>query len=147
MLTQTLEGDWSDHMQNHQADSPLYVWPDVWSADLHLFIKNMVIHDTKCPYWDQVSLNNTKQSKTVTKDVFSYKSCIKESVLKCPTHVTWVVKQWWCRGGTVFSLQSSLRITISIVIFTLWTLNDLQSPVNGHGNKCYIPLLQKMKNN
>ena len=26
-------------MQNHQADSPLYVWPDVWSADLHLFIK------------------------------------------------------------------------------------------------------------
>ena len=26
-------------MQNHQADSPLYVWPDVWSADLHLFMK------------------------------------------------------------------------------------------------------------
>ena len=24
------------------------------------FIKNMVIHDTECPYWDQVSLNNTK---------------------------------------------------------------------------------------
>ena len=51
-------------MQNHQADSPLYVWPDVWSADLRLFIKNMVIHDTKCPHWDQVSLNNTKTNKT-----------------------------------------------------------------------------------
>ena len=38
--TQTLEEYWSDHMQNHQADSPLYVWPDVWSADLHLFVKN-----------------------------------------------------------------------------------------------------------
>ena len=50
-------------MQNHQADSPLYVWPDVWSADLHLLIKNMVIHDTECPYWDQVSLNNTNQTK------------------------------------------------------------------------------------
>ena len=33
--------------------------PDVWSADLHLLIKSMVIHDTECPYWDQVSLNNT----------------------------------------------------------------------------------------
>ena len=68
--TQTPEDDWSDHMQNHQADSPLYVWPDVWSADLlsdvwsadlHLFIKRMPIHDTEWPYWDQVSLNNTNQ--------------------------------------------------------------------------------------
>ena len=52
------EEDWSDHMQNHQAESPLYVWSDVWSADVHLLIKSMVIHDTECPYWDQVSLNN-----------------------------------------------------------------------------------------
>ena len=36
---------------------------DVWSADLHLFIKNMVIHDIECPYWDQMSLNNTNQTK------------------------------------------------------------------------------------
>ena len=60
---QSPEEDWSDHMQNHQADSPLYVWPDVWSADLHLLIKSMVIHDAECPYWDQVSLNNTNQTK------------------------------------------------------------------------------------
>ena len=26
------------------------------------FIKCMVIHDTECPYWDQVSLNNTNQT-------------------------------------------------------------------------------------
>ena len=50
-------------MQNHQADSPLYAWPDVWSADLHLLVKSMVIHDTECPYWDQVSLNNTNLTK------------------------------------------------------------------------------------
>ena len=30
---------------------------------LHLLIKSMVIHDTKCPFWDQVSLNNTNQTK------------------------------------------------------------------------------------
>ena len=35
--TQTPEENWSDHMQNHQADSPLYVWPDVWSADLQVY--------------------------------------------------------------------------------------------------------------
>ena len=47
----------------YEVDSPLYVWPDVWSADLHLLIfKSMVIHDTECPYWDQVSLNNTNQT-------------------------------------------------------------------------------------
>ena len=27
------------------------------------FRKSMVIHDTECPYWDQVSLNNTNQTK------------------------------------------------------------------------------------
>ena len=65
MPTQTPEEDWGDHMQTYQADSPLYVCPDVWSADLHLFIKSMVIHDTKCPYGDQVSLNNTKPNQTL----------------------------------------------------------------------------------
>ena len=62
--TQSPEENWSDYMQNHQADSPLYVLPDVWSADLHLLIfKSIVIRDTECPYWDQVSLNNTNQTK------------------------------------------------------------------------------------
>ena len=67
MSTQTLEEDWSDHMQNHQADSSLYVWASVWSADLHLVLKSVVIHDTECPYWDQVSLNNTKPNQTLEK--------------------------------------------------------------------------------
>ena len=58
---------------------PLYVWPDVWSADLHLCIKNMVIHDIECPYWNQMSLNNTNQptnqpftSSTVFYFIFLY---------------------------------------------------------------------------
>ena len=43
---------------NHQADSPLYVCV---MSDLVIckFWKSMVIHDTECRYWDQVSLNNT----------------------------------------------------------------------------------------
>ena len=31
--------------RSHQADSQLYVWPDVWSGDLQVQ-KSMVIHDT-----------------------------------------------------------------------------------------------------
>ena len=48
---------------SHQADSPLYVWPDVWSGDLQVW-KSMVIHDTECPYWDQVSLNDPNPNPT-----------------------------------------------------------------------------------
>ena len=46
-------------MCNHQADSPLYVWPGVWSVDLQVLKKSIVIHDTECPHWYQVSVNNT----------------------------------------------------------------------------------------
>ena len=46
---------------NHQADSPLY---DVMMFDLVIckFRKTVAKHDTKCPYWDQVSLSNTNQT-------------------------------------------------------------------------------------
>ena len=29
------------------------------------FRKSMIIHDTECPYWDQVSLNNTSTNSTL----------------------------------------------------------------------------------
>ena len=38
---------------SQQADSPLYAWSDVWSGDLQVQ-KSLVIHDTECPYWNQV---------------------------------------------------------------------------------------------
>ena len=80
-------------MQNHQADSPLYVCPDVWSVDLHLFIQNMVIHDTKCPYWDQVSLNNTKQtpSATLYECQISIKCTIQSQIVK-PGQILYLIK-------------------------------------------------------
>ena len=45
---------------NHQDDSQCYLWPYVHFGDLHE--KSMVIHDTECSYWDQVSLNNTNST-------------------------------------------------------------------------------------
>ena len=58
--TQTPEEDkMSPCMCSHQADSQLYVWPDVWSGDLQVQ-KTMVTHDTECPYWDQMSLTIAK---------------------------------------------------------------------------------------
>ena len=68
-------------MQNHQADSPLYVQPDVWSADLHLLIKSMVILDTECPFWDQVSLNNANKQTIISVPLFHVCLQIKRSNL------------------------------------------------------------------
>ena len=46
---------------NHPTDSPLYMWLDVWFGDLQALKKHgLMVHSTKYPYWDQVSLNNTK---------------------------------------------------------------------------------------
>ena len=44
---------------NLPADSPFYLWPDVRFGDLQTE-DSMVIHDTECPYQDQVSISNTK---------------------------------------------------------------------------------------
>ena len=42
-------------------------WPDVWSGDVQTLQMCMVIHDTKCPYWDQISLlNNTNSVSNFT---------------------------------------------------------------------------------
>ena len=82
-------------MQNHQADSPHYVWPDVWSADLHVLIKSMVIHDTECPYWDQVSLNNTNQPTFMQRSVYFEKLLCRGSLLSTLPFV-------WCQ--TIFEL-------------------------------------------
>ena len=59
----------------HQADSPFYVWPDVWSGICKLK-KSMIIHDTECPYWDQVSLNNTNQTKPGWKPTLCVTWCL-----------------------------------------------------------------------
>ena len=41
------------------------------------FWKSMVMHDTECPYWDQVSLNNTNQTSGVA--CFHVYPCIQVS--------------------------------------------------------------------
>ena len=53
---------------NHQDGSSLYVWPNVWSGDLKVE-KSMVILDTKCPYWDQVSLKQRKPNPTLPQSI------------------------------------------------------------------------------
>ena len=48
---------------NHQADSSLYVWPDVWSGDLQVQKKIWsYMTPNVLTSWDQVSLNNTNQT-------------------------------------------------------------------------------------
>ena len=67
--------DWSDHMQSPGWQPTLCVaWCLIWWFEK--FRKSMVIHDTECPYWDQVSLNNTNQTKPLFRCVHSsFGSC------------------------------------------------------------------------
>ena len=52
----------SDHMQTPGWQPILCVaWCLIWL--FAILKKSVVIHDTECPYWDQVSLNNTNQTK------------------------------------------------------------------------------------
>ena len=99
----------------HQADSPLYVWPDVWSADFHLLIKSMVIHDTECPYWDQVSLNNTNQTKSV-----ALTSLIMKTFER-------IVLKFLNPNKLVDSLQFAYRESRSVEDATLFLINTLLS--------------------
>ena len=43
---------------SYQADSPFYLWPIIWCGDWRAK-KEYGLYDTECPFWDQVSLNNT----------------------------------------------------------------------------------------
>ena len=55
--TQTPEENWSDHMQSPGRQPTLCVaWCLIWWFAV---LESIVIHDTECPYWDQVSLNIT----------------------------------------------------------------------------------------
>ena len=47
-------------VSNHQADCPFSMRPGVWIGDLQIMNMSMITHDTECPHWNQVSLNNTE---------------------------------------------------------------------------------------
>ena len=55
--------------------------------------KSMVVHDTECPYWDQVSLNNTKPNLFTEWNTFKPSKCatnINQFVQDlCALHVHW----------------------------------------------------------
>ena len=45
-----------------QVDSPIDAWSDISSNDLQNKQSSMAIHDTECPYWDQVLLKTPKKT-------------------------------------------------------------------------------------
>ena len=63
-LVLTLPYDWSCHLQ-----SPGWLRIVLEGGNLQTWKTGMVVCDTKCPFWDQVSLNNTK-----LKAIASFKS-------------------------------------------------------------------------
>ena len=60
--TYTPEEYWSDHMQSITRLTAHFVCGLMSDLVIWKFRRIMVIHDTECPYWDHVSLNNTNQT-------------------------------------------------------------------------------------
>ena len=69
MLTHTYSHKPLGKISNHQFNGPFHLWSDVWSCELQSKRKGMVMHDTECLYWDQMSLHNTK-IKQISKQSF-----------------------------------------------------------------------------
>ena len=67
------------------------------------FKKSMVIHDTKCPYWDQVSLNNTIQSR-------AYDSCLSQAYSVIVWYMLAIIMHFYdasMKFGTIVHLNIS----------------------------------------
>ena len=56
------------------------------------FSKSTVIHDTECPYWDQVSLNNTNTNPSlVVENTVGLFLCMNMYMRGIPVYFTWDV--------------------------------------------------------
>ena len=53
-----VEENWTDHMQS-LGSQPTFMYGLMSDLVICKFRKSMVVHDSECPYWDQVSLNNS----------------------------------------------------------------------------------------
>ena len=80
------------------------------------FRKSMVIHDTECPYWNQVSLNNTNQTKPVRWSL----------QLEQPYHLCWLkLLTMVCQHYYVYcqlllsSWSSYCLVLLSSIVFSL----------------------------
>ena len=96
----------------------------------------MVIHDTECPYWDQVLLNNTNLDPWVFVNAAPMKSIL--SKLRCPSK-----KRPWTIGGNVCMLTHAY--TIQVQHFRSWRRgNPLNSYSASHDNRCTETLLNRV---
>ena len=106
------------------------------------FRQSMVIHDTECPYWDQVALNNTNQTKIsclylwdfevctscITHHIRSQQAliwCINISLSAFRSYMIWM--NWWsfstAYGIWVFSVLSTIHwYTYTLFLACLWKL-------------------------
>ena len=72
-----------------------------WFASIE---KSMVVHDTECPYWDQVSLNNTTQERSPSYGLsdFRYQHLFEDKV----------------------DLEHVFKVSIILVLIISWNVNS-----------------------
>ena len=89
------------------------------------FMKVVVIQDTECPYWDQVSLNNIKPNQTTDDPTLDYYPHSSEGDNQNEGSSVPVVCRWVWPGNKTFLEVSSMVVTwwlFSAVIVIMWAL-------------------------
>ena len=88
------------------------------------FTKSMVRHDTECPYWDQVSLNNTKPNQSLL-----YCNIDKEKVVSVTTQcrsywtITWIGATVKIPLDCACTLGSEIGVILQVKPKTIWVLS------------------------
>ena len=74
------------------------------------FRKSMVIHDIECPYWDQVSLNNTKPNHPFTSELQTYESKWYIKMVHIYIHVNQLWLERWSFSQVTVELISRVMV-------------------------------------
>ena len=101
-----------------------------WVYDLVIckFRKSMVVHDTECPYWDQVSLNNTKQTNPFIhiKSILMFEMywlhlSIREASLQTSSLQLWTAMIWHSLNRTVSLLTVTKSVSCLLLNYSILT--------------------------
>ena len=111
--TNTSGGWLSDHLQSPgwQPNSCVAWCLIMWFASIG---KSMVLHDTECPYWDQMSSNNTKLKTQMRSSVASNNLCISKftmvlhQMLFAISHHENHQMKWICQWFNKLSLKCNV---------------------------------------
>ena len=116
-------------IDNHQVDSPFYLWPDVCSSVSKE--KGMAIHDTECPYWNHLFIQQHKAHSSLLSLLYAFQGVINK---QGANHIGILVHN--CFNGsvpkdTIPAENIVLGQTVTFTVTKIYTSNRIMC-FNGH---------------